>query len=232
MFKMCSQNLNCGQKRWLRPYRLRRRLLQWDDDPHRYSRQSQKIQEHSHWESSCQSPTCPRWALCDNVSLSFFQHFFCSPMGRQSYWLPQPRRLFIIAVFKSISGRFTYRSSLCFRFFVIRSVSGLSYIVRPLTPLFRLRRGPRYTFKSEHTPCNSLCNFPFHKGLPNHDPSMFNWLHAYGELLHIQHSQISPSFILTSSFQRNQHCSRFLLSISIYLPRFALIYSFPCYCFS
>ena len=49
-------------------YHLRRRPLQWDDDPDRYSRQSQEVQEHSHWESSCQSSTCQRWAFCDNVS--------------------------------------------------------------------------------------------------------------------------------------------------------------------
>ena len=29
------------------------------------------MQKHSHWESSCQSPTCQRRALCDNVSLFF-----------------------------------------------------------------------------------------------------------------------------------------------------------------
>jgi hypothetical protein len=32
---------------------------------------------------------------------------------------------------------------------------------------------------------------------------MFNWLHAYGELLHIQ---IFQGFILTSPLQRSQHC--------------------------
>ena len=91
----------------------------------------------------------------------------CSPMGCQSYWLPQPCRYCIISIFKSISGHFTYRSSPCYHFFVIQSVSELSYSDRPLTQLFRLRRGPQYTFKSKHTLCHSLCNFSFHKGRPS-----------------------------------------------------------------
>ena len=85
-------------------------------------------------------------------------------MARQSYWLPQPSRRCIITVFKSSSGCFTYRSSPCYRFSIIRSVSDLSYSDRPLTPLIRFRRSPQYTFKSKHTPCHPLCNFSFHKG--------------------------------------------------------------------
>ena len=94
-------------------------------------------------------------------AFSFFQNLFCSPLSRhQSYWLPQPCRHCINTV-KSSSGCFAYRSSPCCRFFIIWSVSEfiLQWQVVYTVIFFRLRRGPQYTFESEHTPCHFLWQF-------------------------------------------------------------------------
>lgn len=145
------------------PYCRRRRLLQWDDDPDRYSRQSQKVQEHSHWESSCQSPTCQRWGLCDNVRL-FRLSTIC--------FLLTHGFVSLIDCLNPADTLSSPSSNDALRIEAAHVIASLSYglslnyhTVSPtFTPLFnRFRRGPEYTFEGEHTPCNFLRNFSFHK---------------------------------------------------------------------